>query len=86
MTIFLFLTDKINNNNQIMPENVSATTEIYKLRVKNVAARINRPTVVNAAVNTFKIVFPINTSFNWGIRMKPKSILINAITISCHNI
>jgi hypothetical protein len=83
---FLFLTDKINNNNQITPENVSAATEIHKLRVKNVAARINKPIVVNAAVNPFRIVFPFNTSFNCGIKIKPNSKLTAAITISCHNI
>ena len=68
------------------PEKVSATTEIYKLRVKKVNAIINKPRVVNSAVIPFKTVFPLNTSFNCGISIKPKSKLTIAITISCHNI
>jgi len=82
--LFLFLKDKINNSNQITPENDSAATEIQRSNVMNVAPIINNPMVVSPAVYKLSTVLPRHTSINCGNITKPNSRLTVAITKSCH--
>jgi hypothetical protein len=53
MVFLLFRTEKRNNNNQMVPEKISAKTVIHIFRVKNVIASMYNPTVVSPAVYTF---------------------------------